>query len=222
MKIEVIEYGGLKASMRAMRKPLKSGEKSDSGPFCRNDCANCDAHAIYGTSYERCEEKYPDRFVIGPNDHALSMRLIHAGSDDRKHIRQIIVWFEIDAPLYWWSEFDTYRIGVEKESESTMHTLLKSEIISESFDFDEWMDEEGNLPDWTTGFVEDLERHRKTATKRGIKQLLPCGYRQGRVVMASYEALRNMYQARKNHELKEWREFCRVLEKLPYAEFIDA
>lgn len=202
MKIKVLDVAGYREAIRAMRLPMKSGDKSDS----KNK-----------VGWARTESD----FLIGPEDYDLSMKLIQAGSSHRKHIRLIDVWFEIQAPLYWWAEFDTYRLGVDKVSESTMHTLTKREITTDDFELDEWKDPEtGDLPKPLEDFIDWIERWRKISDAQKLKEVLPSAYLQTRIVKCSYEALHNMYQARHNHKLIEWRYFCRKLEELPYPEFI--
>lgn len=226
MEIKIRLVAGIPIAIEWMRLAMKSGDKSDSGiELCSNDCEG----------EKPCPWKEPKRAVpsvracidlyrcyqIGPNDHALAMRLVKSGSDHRKYIRHMIVWVEINAPLYFWSEFDTYRMGVDKSSESTMHTLLKEEIEAEDFELTEWYSENGWLPDPVANYIKFLEENRESAGIQKMKELLPCSYKQKRGITISYEALYNMYHARKNHRLKEWREFCEFIENnLPYSEFI--
>lgn len=202
MEIKVLDVAGFREAIRAMRLPMKSGDKSDSKDK---------------VGWARTESD----FLIGPEDYDLSMKLIQAGSSHRKHIRLIDAWMEIQAPLYWWNEFDTYRLGVDKVSESTMHTLTKREITTDDFELDEWKDPEtGDLPKPLEDFIDWIERWRKISDVQKLKEVLPSAYLQTRIVKCSYEALHNMYQARHNHKLIEWRYFCRKLEELPYPEFI--
>ena len=202
MEIKVLDVAGFREAIRAMRLPMKSGDKSDSKDK---------------VGWARTESD----FLIGPEDYDLSMKLIQAGSSHRKHIRLIDAWMEIQAPLYWWNEFDTYRLGVDKVSESTMHTLTKHEITTDDFELDEWKDPEtGDLPKPLEDFIDWIERWRKISDVQKLKEVLPSAYLQTRIVKCSYEALHNMYQARHNHKLIEWRYFCRKLEELPYPEFI--
>lgn len=189
MQIEVLEFAGIEPAIRAMRLPHKSGEKSDS-----DDVSNPNSDKCYR---------------IGPKDHELSMKLIKAGSDHRKHIRLIDAWFEIQAPLYWWKQLDTYRFGVDKVSESTMHTIMNQELSVDDFE----------CPIFET-MLSALNIAIQENDFQFVAANLPEGYLQTRIVKCSYEALRNMYQSRKNHKLKEWRMFCKFLEYLPYSEFI--
>lgn len=219
MQIRVIECGGFIAATQAMRLPMKSGDKSDSGwdldtpgkaiPWS-GPYAGLNGYITGGCAYR-----------IGSKDNRLSENLVRSGDDEGKHIRHMSVSFEIKAPLYWWNEFDTYRFGVSKNSDSTMHTLLKSEITAEDFCFDEWRDEEtGDLPAPLERFIDWLESWRKVKDIQAMKEVLPSGYYQTRIVTCSYQALRHMYQARKNHRLKEWRQFCEFLHHLPYWQYI--
>ena len=197
MEIKVLDVAGYREAIRAMRLPMKSGDKSDSKDK---------------VGWARGDSDYQ----IGNEDHTLSMKLIKSGSDHRKHIRLIDAWMEIQAPLYWWKEFDTYRMGVDKVSESTMHTIMNEEITQEDFDLSAWDDNE-----FARGLIVNLcDELRLRGEFDRLNQLLPQSYLQTRIVKCSYEALHNMYQARHNHKLIEWRYFCRKLEELPYAEFI--
>lgn len=197
MEIKFLDVAGYREAIRAMRLPMKSGDKSDSKDK---------------VGWARGDSDYQ----IGNEDHTLSMKLIKSGSDHRKHIRLIDAWMEIQAPLYWWKEFDTYRMGVDKVSESTMHTIMNEEITQEDFDLSAWDDNEF-AREWIVNLCDEL---RLRGEFDRLNQLLPQSYLQTRIVKCSYEALHNMYQARHNHKLIEWRYFCRKLEELPYAEFI--
>ena len=197
MEIKFLDVAGFREAIRAMRLPMKSGDKSDSKDK---------------VGWARTESD----FLIGPEDYDLSMKLIQAGSSHRKHIRLIDAWMEIQAPLYWWKEFDTYRMGVDKVSESTMHTIMNEEITQEDFDLSAWDDNEF-AREWIVNLCDEL---RLCGEFDRLNQLLPQSYLQTRIVKCSYEALHTMYQARHNHKLIEWRYFCRKLEELPYPEFI--
>ena len=221
MKIKIIEVAGLEPAIRAMRLPMKSGEKSDSfvchsilNQIEEEYCKTCPHRRNHDCLFE-CRKDAPD-YIIGPKDHSLSMKLIQAGSSHRKHIRLIDAWMEIQAPLYWWKEFDTYRMGVDKVSESTMHTIMNEEITQEDFDLSAWDDNEF-AREWIVNLCDEL---RLCGEFDRLNQLLPQSYLQTRIVKCSYEALNAMYHDRKNHKLKEWRQFCKALEDLPYPEFI--
>ena len=174
---------------------------------------------------------------IGPNDLDLAKRLIHAGPEHRKFLRQIIVSVDITAPLYWWKEFDTYKVGTIANSTSTMHKLASTPITLDCFetdDYDDMVDIFNNpspmeypLHDFITcadGLLDMLEslrqKYNETKDKRYWKELirwLPNGWLQTRTVTMNYENLRSMYHQRANHKLSEWHQFCEWVESLPYA-----
>jgi hypothetical protein len=183
------------------------------------------------------------RHVIGPNDMKLARRLIEAGGEHRKFLRQIFVSVDITAPLYWWKEFDTYKVGTTANSTSTMHKLASTPITLDCFEIDDFEDivfdaEYGShdnlIFEYTTkemadGIIKVLEtlrqKYNETKDKRYWKELirwLPNGWLQTRTITMNYENLRNMYHQRKNHKLTEWHSFCHWVEEcLPYAkEFI--
>lgn len=232
MKITLLDVAGFEPAIRAMRLPMKSGEKSDSEErYCALDYmaeTSCPWKVSKVNYCRRSHEcvKYLECYQIGEKDRDLSLKLCTAGSDHRKHIRLIDAWMEITAPLYWWKEFDTYRMGVDKVSESTMHTLMKKPLTVEDFEAgpgtpawwyltqsDETAYDPRSTIEWLNTLIkkEDFE---------ALNAVLPQSYLQTRICKVSYEALRNMYSARKNHKLKEWRQFCEWMEKLPYSEFI--
>lgn len=162
-----------------------------------------------------------DNDVLGDNDLSLAMRLANAGSDDRKFLRQILVSVDILAPLYWWKEFDTYKVGTVANSCSTMHRIHSKEFTLADFSWDR-LDEPGlQLLEAT---IDYLNHNRKLFVETKDKkywhnmiQILPTSYNQLRTVTLNYEVLRNMYHARKHHKLDEWRELCKVIEGLPYS-----
>lgn len=174
------------------------------------------------SSWERMDS-YTDSngsFVFGANDLTLAKRLCHAGSDHRKFIRQIFVSVDITAPLYWWKEFDTYKIGTTANSTSTMHKIHAKPFSEDDFSVENLLSESTSV--FHTVIVE-LERLRQEYMLSkdkgiwyGIIQLLPSSYHQTRTCTMSYENLISMYFARKNHKLNEWREFCIWIENLPY------
>lgn len=199
MNIKTLEICGIKSALHGMRNPMDSWAKGDSIQIG-------DTNLV----------------TIGDNDADLSRRLQNAGEEHAKHLRMIIVWADIVAPRYWWTEFDTYRAGVEKISCSTMHKLMARHIGESDFEndcadgytlskvvellndqMDQYRDEENNV----------LKRE----YWRGIIQMLPQSYLQKRTVMMSYAALRKMYNQRKGHKLKEWETFRNWVEGLPYA-----
>ena len=175
---------------------------------------------------------------LGPNDLNLAQRMIKAGSSDRKFLRQILVSVDIKAPLYWWKEFDTYKVGTTANSTSTMHKLASTPITIDCFELEDFS-EEGNdflvynkhpnspdmfLSEYWQMLVNDLEHLRflynQTKDQRYWKaliQFLPSAWLQTRTVTLNYEILRNIYIQRRNHRLVEWHDFCRWIQSLPYA-----
>lgn len=174
------------------------------------------------------------KLVIGPADMKLLMNLRNAGTDERKYMRMLTVHVHITAPLYWWKEFDTYKVGTVANSCSTMHKIHAKEFTRDDFSvehlIDELDDEDGRYDEWDLEFrcvVSKLNfargRFLETKDKRywwQMIQLLPSSYNQRRTIMLNYEVLANMYKSRKNHKLDEWREFCKWIEGLPYSELI--
>ena len=175
-------------------------------------------------SWHKMDSYYDENgnYVLGPNDLDLAKRLAHAGSDHRKFLRQIFVTVDITAPLYWWKEFDTYKVGTTANSTSTMHKIHAKEFTREDFSCDR-MDEGGlALLDTVIAYLES-ERQKFLADKdnkqawHNMIQTLPTSYNQMRTVTLNYENLINMYYARRNHKLAEWHTLCEAIEKLPYA-----
>lgn len=169
-------------------------------------------------------------FYIGPNDLSLAQRMIKAGTSDRKFMRQILVSVDITGPLYWWKEFDTYKVGTVANSTSTMHKLASTPITLDCFELDDYNDrlqliDPQMLDVRVSSFIEDLEQLRQlynqTKDKQYWKELvrwLPNGWLQTRTVTMNYEILRNIYSQRKYHKLTEWHSFCDWVKTLPYAE----
>lgn len=225
MQVKLLETAGLESALAAMRLPMKSGDKSDSG-FCylhgSELCNHC-PNAVWtdDPADMHCECEKSNFYAVGPADYKLSAKLTRAGASHRKHLRLIDAWLEIRAPRYWWAEFDTYRYGVDKVSESTMHRLLLDEITEEDFE---------GIGTVTFADFKDLADALKKDIGFGIyssnealpvlKRNLPESYLQTRICKCSYEALHNMYQERKNHRLPEWQFFCKALKDLPYSEWI--
>ena len=219
IKIENTEVVGWEAAIRGMRNPLNSWEKSDSGYGCGNDkeyfCDKCPS-SFHCPSREKT-------YNIGPNDYDLMTRLRNAGTDHRKFMRMITVYVDITAPLYWWKEFDTYKVGTVANSCSTMH-----KIHAKEFTLDDFSCEYLYLPLQDLRPTIDLlntyrERYLETKDKSDwyqMIQLLPSSYNQRRTVMLNYEVLANIYKSRRNHKLDEWHVFCEWIENLPYSELI--
>ena len=210
------EVVGWEHAIRGMRNPLNSWDKSDSD-FCI--LGSPDYEESIAVDYD-CEWTT----YIGPNDQNLMMKLRNAGTDHRKFMRMIVVYCDILAPLYWWKEFDTYKIATVANSCSTMHTIHKKEFTLEDFSCEHLMNESIAL---LKDIVKDLNECRKWYLDTKDKnywwqmiQLLPSSYNQKRTVMLNYEVLANMYKSRKDHKLDEWHTFCDWIETLPYSELI--
>ena len=174
-------------------------------------------------SWARMDSYYNEKgeFVLGENDLSLARRLAVAGSDHRKFLRQIIVSMDINAPLYWWKEFDTYKVGTVANSCSTMHKIQAKEFCREDFSCDRLTDEALAVLDTLIAFLE-AERVKFNETKdkaawHNMIQLLPSSFNQLRTVSLNYEVLINIYYARRHHKLAEWHTLCEVIENLPYA-----
>ena len=206
--------------IEGMRNPMNSWDKSDSHT-CKQDGAFC----------MECEHK--NDYCLGENDNSLMQRLSNAGTDHRKFMRMMPVFVRITAPLYWWKEADTYKIGTVANSCSTMHKIQEKEFTLDDFSHEHLV--KTNLLDI---IIDDLNSNRtiyndydnqsdefkakfsKKDVWWQIIQLLPSSYNQTRNVMLNYEVLSNMYHSRKNHKLDEWREFCKWIEDLPYSDLI--
>lgn len=225
IEIEKIQVYGFEAAIRGMRNPMDSHDKSDSQePYYCDECR-------YAKHVEQCPFRETDEtflcFDIGEKDMTLAKKLVKAGSDHRKFLRMISVSADINAPLYWWKEYDTYKVGTVANSCSTMHTIHKKPFTIEDFSFDRFPEDAyAKMPFefMVVGVLEELRtKYAETGEEaywRRMIQLLPQSYNQRRTVMLNYEVLRSMYHARKEHKLDEWRAFCEWMEKLPYAELI--
>lgn len=214
-------YGWWEATM-GMRNPMNSWDKRDSGWFERQPC---DGEIQVDTDFEEWTN-----LIIGPSDQKLMLTLRNAGTDHRKFMRMITVYMDITAPLYWWKEFDTYKVGTVANSCSTMHKIAAEEFTLDDFSC-EYI---GDVPNSDPIYYAALEgvimalneaRHCFLDTKDKkywwqMIQLLPSSYNQRRTLMLNYEVLTNMYHARKNHKLDEWVEFCEWIKTLPYSELI--
>ncbi len=241
IKIENTETYGWEAAIRGMRNPLESWGKSDSDVCTKTDCVYCKFFLNDGM----CQKTEIGGTVIGDADLALMKKLVAAGTDHSKFMRMINVSCDIIAPLYWWKEMDTYKVGTVANSCSTMHCIHKKEFIIDDFSHEHLEDDinmklkqlisnaKANtdvltvplaLLRVTIGCLNvQREAYLKTKDKRywwQMIQLLPSSYNQRRTVMLNYAVLRNIYHARKNHKLDEWRDFCEWIEGLPYSELI--
>lgn len=211
--------------IQGMRNPMNSWEKSDSGVKCSvdviGDCLN-------NKEYLLCDDC--TNFKLGPNDHSLMQRLSNAGTEHRKYMRMMPVYVRITAPLYWWKEFDTYKVGTVANSCSTMHKIAEKGFTLGDFSIEHLNDDrsaELSNVEWLEHLIHHLNRDRlrfiETKDKQywwQMIQLLPSSYNQTRNVMMNYEVLANIYKSRKNHKLDEWRELCKWIEGLPYSELI--
>ncbi len=197
LKTERIAVMNFENAMRGARNPLNSWARSDS---------------FYDEQ---------GNFVLGPNDLDLAKRLRNAGSDHRKYLRQVLVCMDITAPMYWWKEFDTYKVGTVANSTSTMHKIHAAPFTAEDFSCERMTEETRKQFDGVVAYLEDLRvRYNETKDKAlwvDMIQFLPSSYNQMRTVTMNYENLINMYHARKNHKLTEWHDLCAAIEQLPYA-----
>lgn len=217
LKIENTEVLGWDAAIRGMRNPLNSWEKSDS-QFVRDPDYGC-----FGVC--PCAELVDcDCCHVGPNDLKLMNTLRNAGTDHRKFMRMITVYLDITAPLYWWKEFDTYKVGTVANSCSTMH-----KITDKPFELDDFSHEHLGfqsvrvlkdtikvMNDFREEFIKDHEKENWWQ----LIQLLPSSYNQKRTIMLNYEVLANIYKSRRHHKLDEWHTLCDRIESLPYSALI--
>jgi uncharacterized cysteine cluster protein YcgN (CxxCxxCC family) len=222
------------AVIRGMRNPMNSWEKSDS-IVCPKDVFVCEDCEHYEGDVCGCFG-YDDRFNIGENDLNLCKKLAKGGPVHAKYRRMMVVYLDITAPLYWWKEFDTYKVGTVANSCSTMHKIHSKEFTLEDFSCEHLMSEgditlygaEYLTPKDILGItIDTLNGARKLFLETKDKkywwqmiQLLPLSYNQKRTVTLNYEVLVGMYKWRKNHKLDEWVEFCKWIESLPFAELI--
>lgn len=209
--------------INGMRNPKNSWDKMDSWNcrICEKENMNpgfCDDESCYH---------------LGNNDRSLMQRLSNAGTEHRKYMRMMPVYVRITAPLYWWKEFDTYKVGTVANSCSTMHKIAEKEFTLEDFSCEHLIDfeEKGKLKFSPLGTLQNTidelndcrDLYLETKAQKywwQMIQLLPSSYNQTRNVMFNYEVLANIYRQRKNHKLDEWREFCKWIETLPYSELI--
>lgn len=240
IKFENCEVLGWEHAIRGMRNPHNSWPNSDSG-----------WEEIWHTTVDKdkflmVQDDGEYEYYLGPNDRKLMMNLRNAGTDHRKFMRMIVVYVDITAPLYWWKEFDTYKVGTVANSCSTMHKIAAKEFTLEDFSCEHLFDDY-SLEDQLTYGCSDtgddnfcytskdalqvicdiLNHHRfmylETKDKKywwQMIQLLPSSYNQRRTVQMNYEVLANIYKSRKDHKLDEWRELCKWIEGLPYSELI--
>ena len=229
LKIENFEVTGWEAAIRGMRNPKNSWERSDSFIPCyqKTKCHECADNQKCAYYFEDVGLPYKKDDFIGTNDLDLMTRLRNAGTDHRKFMRMIAVYLDITAPLYWWKEFDTYKVGTVANSCSTMHKIADKEFTLEDFSCEHlensWL---AHLKETIRLLNEARDAYNwcNTDAKKEwwwqMIQLLPSSYNQKRTVMLNYEVLANMYKSRRNHKLDEWHTFCDWIEKLPYSELI--
>ena len=226
IKLERTSVLNFENAIRGMRNPMNSWDKSDS--FYCEECYGglCE---YGGWNGQECPVTDDNRFVLGLNDLALAKRLVKAGSDHRKFLRQIFVSVDITAPLYWWKEMDTYKVATVANSCSTMHKIHAKEFTWEDFSHEHLM--YGVVSGTATSsrqmlstliqFLNACRKHYvETKNKNDwwqIIQLLPSSYNQLRNVTLNYETLLNQYHSRRHHKLDEWHTYCDWIETLPYA-----
>ena len=226
MKFEKTEVWGFESALRGMRNPLESWNKSDSRikSYCDEDGDWVDAPCTYDSCCNSCLRQ--QKFFIGKNDLELAQKLIKAGLPHRKFLRQIFVAVDITAPLYWWKEFDTYKVGTVANSTSTMHKLEDTPITLDCFELTSV-----KLCEAGKQYFQELENMRirynelkNTDTEKAKRywkaliQLLPESWLQKRTITMNYENILNMYRQRKHHKLTEWsKSFCDWVKTLPYA-----
>ena len=197
IKIEKTDVMNLENAIRGARNPMNSWDRMDS------------------------EYDSEGNFVLGENDLSLAKKLAFAGSDHRKFMRMIFVSVDITAPLYWWKEFDTYKVGTVANSCSTMHKIHSKKLTREDFSFDKLNDNSLKIMDSLLDYIEEVRQaYLETKDKElwyNLIQLLPSSFNQMRTVTMNYENLRNMYFARKTHKLDEWHVYCDWIKSLPYS-----
>ena len=219
-----------KAAIMGARNPMNSWEKSDSAE-CRDfHCGEIKCPFDFNRDGNCYDGIKPDDFIIGPNDLNLLKRLCSSGTDHRKFMRMLPVMVTITAPLYWWKEFDTYKVGTAANSCSTMHKIAAKKFTLEDFSYENLFNEPENGyfgRNAFTSLIDELNKARNLYLSTKDKkywyqmiQILPSSYNQKRTVMMNYEALTNIYHSRKDHKLDEWHDFCDWIKTLPYSELI--
>lgn len=235
-KITETEVFGWKAAIRGMRNAHESWDKSDSG-YCLDTlaCHNCKWNRL---TEVKCKTNIDNHiFVVGKDDFTLMKKLVAAGTDHSKFMRMIHVQCDWEAPLYWWKEADTYKVGTVRNSCSTMHKITEHEFDMDMFSHEHLFDfcpsEHHNSTDILEIAIEHLNAMRKVLNSLDqddplrkeywwqLIQLLPSSYNQKATMDLNYQVLRNMYHARKHHKQDEWRvDFCNWVKSLPYSELI--
>lgn len=212
IEVNNIEVFNFEGAFRGLRNPMNSWDKGDTKERFDQD----DSSIIHSIG-------------IGPNDMKLAQRMIGGGPEEAKFLRQIFITMDIDAPIFWWKEMDTYKVGTTANSCSTMHKLASSEIGAQNFSFDmdiadfpeEYQELVSMIRVNSVYYCEQLRKvYEKTKDKRiwrALVEVLPMAWNQRRTWTANYQVLRNIYFQRRNHKLDEWREFCKIIEELPYG-----
>ena len=235
LKIENTEVMGWEHAIRGMRNPKNSWEKSDSGVCATHGPAHC-ADCVY-TDCHADDVEIGTKYILGPNDLKLMTTLRNAGTDHRKFMRMITVYLDITAPLYWWKEFDTYKVGTVANSCSTMHKIAAKEFTFDDFSHEKLINsacmeiQEQHIRispiQALATTIECLNSYRVLYLQTNDKkywwqliQLLPSSYNQRRTVMLNYEVLANIYKSRRHHKLDEWHTLCDWIENLPYSAMI--
>lgn len=221
--------GQMKFIIEGMRNPMNSWDKSDSGYQCV--CCSNETCKAECTGDDLCPRN--GEYRLGDKDHSLMFKLAKFGTDHRKYLRMMPVYVRITAPLYWWKEFDTYKVGTVANSCSTMHKITEKEFTWDDFSVDHLKRvRECSLGDVgptlvMESIINGLNYWRRKYLKSKSKddwwqmiQLLPSSYNQTRNVMLNYEVLANIYKSRQNHKLDEWQDFCNWIETLPYSDLI--
>ena len=221
IKIDEVETYGWQAAIRGMRNPKNSWEKSDSYPAV--DCGKCGVIDRDGICHPKEHDCTPFAcYAVGDNDLKLMETLGAAGTDHGKYLRMITVTADITAPLYWWKEYDTYKVATVANSTSTMHKIHSRPFSIDDFSHDHMTPETLAFMETVVGRLEAIrlkymEEGKNKEDWYDMIQLLPSSYNQMRTCTMNYETLINIYYARKAHKLEEWHSFCRWIESLPYA-----
>lgn len=228
IKLENTEVSGWQAAIRGMRNPMNSWDKSDSD-VCEGRSSRCDTCWLkpeddYAPCYSATKSK-GTLYVVGEQDLDLMKKLVQAGSDHSKFMRMINVTVDVTAPMYWWKEADTYKVGTVRNSCSTMHKVHAKEFELDDFSHEHLNEDVINNP--FNAIINCLNFFRELYIQNQDKddwwqiiQLLPSSYNQRATLQLNYAVLRNIYHSRKNHKLDEWHTFCHWIESLPYSELI--
>lgn len=250
IRIENTEVIGWGHAIRGMRNPMNSWAGSDSG-YCGGDnhigCVHCHfagdkehnekmiaTDFTYGYGVLPCGKKeFTGEYEIGHKDYELMKKLCKAGTDHRKFMRMITIYVDVTAPLYWWKEYDTYKVGTVANSCSTMHKIGEKEFTLDDFSYEHLIDTcllEGIINTLNTyrniynNYDKQPDVYKAEFSKKDIWwqiiQLLPSSYNQRRTLMLNYEVLANIYKSRRGHKLDEWKTFCEWIDTLPYSELI--